>query len=139
MIERPKTIVFSHIYEKFPAAIFGTVAELRTVDLVPRDQMLASFVEYDTVYILDGKRRHFPLNSILFTVLGFDSDLLAPRSIKVSDRVARFVSFTTCRPFREWSHAWYRDQIGNPFKPILSGSGKVSREANLDDNPGGKS
>jgi hypothetical protein len=115
VIEPPKTIKFSHVYKKFPKEVFGTLIDLRAVDIVPREKMLDSFVEYDTVYDVNGKPRHFPLTAKIYTVLGFDTDLVAPRRIDVTAELSMFASFTTCRSFREWSHSWYAGAVGEGF------------------------
>ncbi len=142
MITPPKQIKFSHVYEKFSKDLFGTDATLASLDIVQRKDLLASFIEYDTVYIEDEKRKHYPLNAPAYMVLGFNTPMIEPRIIRITEKLSREVGFTTCRSHADWktkTYEWYLESIGQRFKVVLTEPEGVSREVNLDDNPGGKS
>jgi hypothetical protein len=137
-----KQIRFSHAYRKFPESIFGTDATLASLDIVPRKDMLDSFVEQDTVYDENGRCRHYPLNALVYMVLSFNTPLIESRVIRITEHLSREVGFTTCRSYSDWktsTYEWYLSSIGERFRIVLEAPEGVSRSMNLNENPGGKS
>lgn len=117
-------IKFSHIYEKMPDDIIGKKVQLIDIVEIHKANLMLDFIEYDTRYIENGIRKHYPLPNTELIILGLKVEDCQINKIKYCVFKSPLnASFTTVRKYTPWKWNYYFSNLGKKFEIVLVENG----------------